>query len=73
MIKRPSSEQIAIASDWLSCNEGDAGEALACRVVAEWILAMDEDHQLRLRARQAGVTIARLRQSNRKTDSITNS
>ncbi len=63
MIKRPSREQIATASEWLSCNEGDGGEALACRAVAEWILAIDDDHQLRQKARQAGVTVTRLRRA----------
>lgn len=63
MIRPPATEQIEQAAEWLRINEGDEGEAEACHAVADWILAVDDDRSLRLQARRAGVTVARLRRA----------
>jgi hypothetical protein len=49
-MKRPSDEQFATAVEWLEVNEGEEGEAEACRAVRLWIL-----DQLEKRAEQEAV------------------
>lgn len=60
-MRQPSEEQINIATAWLRDNEGDDGEADACRAVADWIRHLANEAFLRNSARKAGVTVARLK------------
>jgi hypothetical protein len=43
----PTETQVGIALDWLRSNEGDNGEAEACRALADWAEEFFEDRWLR--------------------------
>lgn len=65
----PPQEQIDISILWLESNEGDEGEADACKAVAAWIQHEATESMLRREARSAGMPVARLRRKlaiNRK-------
>jgi hypothetical protein len=56
----PDKEQVDIALDWLRSNEGDNGEAEACRALADWAEQYFQDRWLRIEARYHGVPVAAL-------------
>lgn len=60
-MKRPTDDQFAVAVEWLLANEGEDGEAEACKAVADWIEAGRSESYLRTAARKAGVPVAALR------------
>ena len=58
---KPTDTEINIAIMWLESNEGDNGEAEACKAVAEWIAHEQRERVVAKIARRAGVTKARAR------------
>lgn len=62
MAKRaPTDQQFETAIIWLQSNEGDCGEAEACRQVADWIERQRTTASLKQVAREAGVSVSQLR------------
>jgi hypothetical protein len=70
MTKRPTFEQLGLAAEWLDMNEGDGGEAEACKAVAEWIMAQavkfERDHAAREFAKEKGLDMKTVRAMLRK-------
>jgi hypothetical protein len=60
-MRKPSDEQFATAIAWLTTNDGEEGEAEACRAVAEWLRDQQHETFLRSEARKARVPVAALR------------
>lgn len=59
--QKPTEDQFETAVMWLQSNNGDAGEATACRVVADWIERQRQADMLRHVAREAGVSVSQVR------------
>ncbi len=60
--KVPTDQQFETAVMWLQGNEGDEGEGIACRAVADWIERWRTDDMLRKAARKGGVSVSKLRE-----------
>lgn len=58
----PTDQQFETAIMWLQGNEGDEGEAVACRAVADWIERWRNEDMLRKAARAGGVSVRNLRE-----------
>jgi hypothetical protein len=58
----PTDDEISIAVAWLNVNEGDGGEAEACKAVGAWLEHERFERMLRREARAGGVPVAQLRQ-----------
>ena len=71
--KMPSDAALDIAIMWLRDNEGDEGEADACKSVADWLDSEKDERWLRSQARAAGVPVARLRRKLRENSTEGNS
>jgi hypothetical protein len=61
MSKRPTEQQFETALMWLSYNDGEYGEAEACKAVAKWIEGELTNHMIRNAAKKAGVPVAAVR------------
>jgi glutathione S-transferase len=61
-MKRPSIADLAMAAEWLDCNEGSDDEAGACARVAAWLRHCADEAELRALAREAGIRVGHLRQ-----------
>lgn len=59
--RMPSDEMLGVAIMWLEHNEGEEGEADACRAVAQWLKHERMERMIRREARRAGIPPARLR------------
>lgn len=74
MSKAPTIEQLDIAAQWLRVNEGDNGEAEACRIVAERlereIASREDSAAIREAARQLGLPVAVVRSRLRKSVTV---
>jgi hypothetical protein len=58
----PGTDALNTAIAWLEANEGEEnGERDACQEVAQWLIQQERERYLRHAARNAGVTVARLR------------
>lgn len=61
MAKRPTFEQFGVAAEWLDMNEGDGGEAEACKAVAEWLMEQaskfERDSAVRKAAKDTGLDL----------------
>lgn len=60
-VKLPPDEQLDVAAQWLRLNEGELGEAEACKAVADYLDWKARETDLRAHAREAGVPVALLR------------
>lgn len=60
-VKRPSSEDMETAAEWLDINEGELGEMESCRAVASWLRTQAIQQELRATAREHGVPAGALR------------
>lgn len=60
-MKRPTDEQIAIASMWLESNEGEGEERAACVAVANWLQHQQREYWLRSEAKRHGISVPDLR------------
>lgn len=58
---QPYYTEFEIAIAWLETNEGDIEEHTACRKVAGWLIDKVNDMKLKQVAREAGVSVVRLR------------
>lgn len=56
-MKRPTEDDIYIATMWLEANEGADGEAEACLRVAKWLEQQLIDAKVRQAARKVGCTV----------------
>jgi hypothetical protein len=65
-MKRPTADDIAIASEWLNYNTGENGEAESCKRVADWIDAMARAEIERQAARGIGAPVSALRRKLRE-------
>ena len=61
-----SREDLATAVDWLRCNEGADGEAMACMKVADFLQAEIDRRDVRSIARETGLPMARARATFRR-------
>lgn len=79
-MKKPSSDDMLLAAEWLDVNEGDEGESETCHKVADWLrkLVDDADQKkveniaVRELVKRSGVTMKRARQAwrNRKIEKL---
>lgn len=60
-MKRPSSDALLTAAEWLDVNEGELGEGDECHAVAAWLRAEAQASDLRKVAREHHVPVERLR------------
>jgi hypothetical protein len=66
-MKRPTPDQIETARSWLDVNEGEEGEAEACRAVAAWLRHLESARTLRTLAREAKVPMRDVRKAIKRT------
>lgn len=70
-MKRPTEQQFETAQAWLVVNSGDNGdngEAEACKAVADWLAHESQERMLRAAAREGGVSVAALRRKLEHSD-----
>lgn len=65
-MKRPESDDIALAIDWLVVNDGE--ESAACQRVARWLENLMADDHLRRSARAHGIPVSVVRARIAKMD-----
>lgn len=61
MARKPTSDELGTAIEWLRNNESDDEEGERCRAVADWLEAQETQWMLRREARAAGVPVDALR------------
>lgn len=66
---RVSIEDLEIAAAWCEVNEGPNGEAEACKRVAAMLDGMIRDRRLKAVAREAGVSLGKVKETLRKRQS----
>lgn len=66
MTRLPNDDDINTAIAWLECNEGDNGEAEACKRVSDYLAARALDREIVREANQAGVSPKDLRRKMRE-------
>lgn len=66
MSRRPTDEQLSTAVLWLESNEGEDGEAEACKATAAWIKHLLSESVVQRVARRAGVPRGKAREAIRR-------
>ena len=60
-MRRPCLEDLAMAAEWLRCNEGSDGESESCSRVATWLDTYARESAERAAARKVGCTVGYFR------------
>lgn len=61
-MKKPNEDQIFIAIEWLRTNEGEDGEEVACKAVADYLEDMIIGRNLRRVSKDSGIPIKFIKQ-----------
>lgn len=61
MSRRPDSDALRVAADWLRCNDGD--ESTDCGAVAKWLDDQADANDLRTFAKMHGLSVPLIRRA----------
>jgi hypothetical protein len=73
-MKRPTTQQLDIAAEWLLVNNGNEGEAEACKAVADWLQHIREQVEtsaaIKAVAKETGARVSDVRKAVRTVNAV---